>query len=215
MSNHAHNDHEVNVDDQTEPHQKTTRTRTLTRHHPQRTHSPPQRRHTVLVVRKTDVPRQRPQLGQQTTSSRPHEGKSTWRHQSRQAPALHMQQPTPIRRTRPPTPGSTARQASIRLGRRRNTLNIKRIATTILATIGAKQLLLRTLGKAQQRFYTNILGDEYTNFLQRNKKHTLQTMRQRLTELADMCDRKGECKAGDYARLWIGWIDKIEGWSRR
>lgn len=94
-------------------------------------------------------------------------------------------------------------------------MSIKRIATTILATIGAKQLLLRTFGKAQKRFYTNILGDEYTNFLQRNRKQSLETARQNMTELADMCDRKGEYEAGDYARLWIGWIDKIEGWSRR
>lgn len=94
-------------------------------------------------------------------------------------------------------------------------MSIKRIATITLATIGAKQLLLRALGKAQKRFYTNILGDEYTNFLQRNKKQTWETMRQQLTELADMCDRKGEYKAGDYARLWVGWIYKIEGWSKR
>lgn len=93
-------------------------------------------------------------------------------------------------------------------------MSIKRIATTILATIGAKQLLLRTLGKANKRFYTNILGDEYTNFIQGNKKRAWQTARQQLTELAAMCDMKGEYGAGDYARLWIGWIDKIEGWSR-
>ena len=94
-------------------------------------------------------------------------------------------------------------------------MSIKRIATITLATIGAKRLLLRTFGKAQKRFYTNILGDEYTNFLQRNRKQSLETARQKMTELADMCDRKGEYKAGDYARLWVGWIDKIEGWSRR
>lgn len=94
-------------------------------------------------------------------------------------------------------------------------MSIKRIATTILATIGAKRLLLRTLGKAHKRFYTNILGDEYTNFLQRNRKQSLETVRQKMTELADMCDRKGEYGAGDYARRCVGWIDRIEGWSRR
>ena len=94
-------------------------------------------------------------------------------------------------------------------------MSIKRIATTILATIGAKQLLLRTLGKAHKRFYTNILGGEYVDFGKRNKKQAMETTRQQLTELADMCDRKAEYEAGDYARLWAGWIDKIEGWSRR
>lgn len=94
-------------------------------------------------------------------------------------------------------------------------MSIKRIATITLATIGAKQLLLRTFGKAQKRFYTNILGDEYTNFLQRNRKQTWETMRQQLAELSVMCDMKGEYKAGDYARRCAGWIDRIEGWSRR
>ena len=94
-------------------------------------------------------------------------------------------------------------------------MSIKRIATITLATIGAKRLLLRAFGKAQKRFYTNILGDEYTNFLQRNRKQSLETARQKMTELASMCDMKGEYKAGDYARLWVGWIDKIEGRSRR
>ena len=169
----------------------------------------------MLVVRQADVPGQRPQLGSHAPGCRPYEGTSTWRHQSRQAPALHLQLHKARRRQRSSTPSGQANQTGIRLGRRRNTLSIKRIATTILATIGAKQLLLRTLGKAQKRFYVNILGDEYTDFIQRNKKRAWQTMRQRLTELADMCDRKGEYGAGDYARLWIGWIDKIEGWSQR
>lgn len=94
-------------------------------------------------------------------------------------------------------------------------MNIKRIATITLATIGAKRLLLRTSGKAHKIFYTNILGDEYTNFLQRNRKQSLETARQKLTELASMCDRKAKYEAGDYTRLWIRWIDKVQAWSRR
>lgn len=99
-------------------HQIPTRPRLGTRQNPRPTPPQPHRRHTLLVVRQTHVPRRQTQLGPTTTTRRPHTSSRPIRRTQqprRPTPTRNLQPTTRRRHTRPPTPHQPTHPTTLHL----------------------------------------------------------------------------------------------------